>query len=253
MHNLFTPTILSLIICLSFTPHLQAIEICPYFSCNKHRPDTIEFPFRVPRNQTVRCGYPGFDLSCNSNGGTLLKLPSSNSSDPFIVQGIDYSKQLLWISDPEKCIPNRILNMDLNLTGTPYGWGPDNAGYSFLNCSNSNLRGPNSQMPDGTLVISCLSSGNFTVVMTWENLLEEKMVRELKCEVIKRVTAPFWWPEFGQGSYPDGMSDMLLQLSWDIPDCRDCVIRGGSCGFAGDSGLTVGCFLSGGHGGESLS
>lgn len=253
MHHLFTSAILSLIIFLCSTAHLQAVEICQYFSCNKHRRDTIQFPFRVPQNQTIRCGYPGFDLSCNSNGGTLLKLPSSNSSDPFVVQGIDYSYQLLWISDPKKCVPNRILNMDLNLTGSPYGLGPDSAEYSFLNCTNDNLGDPNSSIPGGTSVISCLSGGNFTVVVTAEKVLEEKMVGDLKCKMIKRVVAPLWWPELGYGSYPDDMSDIFIQLSWDIPGCRDCVIRGGSCGFAGDSGLSVGCFLSGGNGGLPLS
>lgn len=244
MQALLTLEILSLMIFFfSSNPLVQAVEICPYFSCNHHRHDRIQFPFRVTRNQTNRCGFPGFELSCsNSNGQTLLNLPSSNNNNPFIVQAIDYSYQVLWISDPNNCIPNRILNSDFNLTGSPYWWGPDSAEYSFMNCSK--LEDP-TRIPDGASVISCLSGGNYTVVSTSEKSSEEKMERELKCEVIKRVVAPLWWPE---GFYPEDMSDVFMQLSWDIPGCQNCAIRGGFCGFVGDSGLSVGCFESGGNG-----
>lgn len=243
-----TPTIFSLLMILFFFPHTQSLGICPPFSCNHHHKNnyfTIHFPFRVPRNgSSTRCGYPRFDLSCSSHGETFLRI--SNSSEPLIVREIDYGNQILWLSDPKGCIPGRVLTM--NLTGSPFGSGADSNEYTFLNCSG---RVDPTRLPGGSSVIGCLSERGFTVVSTFERASEEKMVREreMKCEVIKRVVAPIWWPGFGYGYYPTDMSDVLLQVSWDLPSCGDCVVQGGSCGFVGDSGLDVGCFLPGGNGG----
>lgn len=214
---------------------LQALETCTSFSCNQR--DPILFPFWVPKNQTSRCGYPGFELSCNSYSQTLLSL----SSDPLIVRGISYPDQLLWVSDPNHCIPKRVLN--LSLSSTPFSFGPYSSPYTFLNCSGS--KNP-AQLPMGSSVISCLSGPNYTVVATYGGETEEKMVvkgGEWSCEIIKRVNAAFWWRNMGYGIYPSDMSDVYVQLSWDVPSCVDCFMRGGSCGLVGDSGLQVGCFL----------
>ena len=156
--------------------------------------------------------------------------------------------QLLWVSDPNGCVPKRVMN--LNLTGSPYMFGQYGIEYTFLNCS-----GPvyPTKLPVGSSVVRCLSDQDFTAVLTFEKQAEEKLVKEGKCHVTKRVVAPLWWRGFGYGFYPMDMSDVLLQLSWELPGCGDCVIRGGSCGFLGDSGLDVGCFLFGGNGGQRLS
>lgn len=245
MHILvIIPTIFYLLM-IFFIPHTQSAGICPSFSCNhlrKHFP--IHFPFRVPRNQSNRCGYPRFDLSCSSHGETFLRLPSS-PSEPLIIDEIDYADQILWVSDPNGCVPKRVMN--LNLTGSPYMWGPYSVEYTFLRCS-----GPvdPTQLPVGSSVVRCLSEQDFTAVLTFEKEAEEKLLKlEGKCHVTKRVVAPLWWRGLGYGFYPMDMSDVLIQLSWELPGCGDCVVRGGSCGFVGNSGLDVGCFLIGGNGG----
>lgn len=220
---------------------------CPPFSCNPHLRDKTRFPFRVPYNQSTRCGYRGFELSCNGDV-TLLNLPS-NLSKPFVVRGIDYANQLVLLSDPDGCVPNRVL--DLNLTGSPYSSGPVTTRYSFLNCSKP-ISDPES-LPRGTSVISCLSGADFTVVSTFESVAKEEMEIGWKCKVIKEVVAVLWWPKLEYGFYPVDMSNAFLQLSWDVPGCGDCELRGGSCGFVDDSGLAVGCFLSGSNGGAYLT
>ncbi|KAL9246647.1 hypothetical protein vseg_020155 [Gypsophila vaccaria] len=79
---------------------------------------------------------------------------------------------------------------------------------------------------------------------TFDSASEQKLVKERKCKVIKRVNAAFW-PEMDDElyNYPVDMSDVILQLNWGVPDCGDCLANGGSCAFANDSGLAVACFL----------
>ncbi|KAK9716678.1 hypothetical protein RND81_06G250200 [Saponaria officinalis] len=218
-----------------------SIQKCPIFSCNPYEQDTIQFPFHVPRNQSSRCGYPGFDLSCGDSGRTYINI----SSKTLIVKGIDYPNQLLFVSDPNSCIPKRILT--LNLTSTPYSYGPETPSYTFLNCSQTNVTAlvlDPTQLPIGTSVVTCLSGGDYTVMTTFERASEERLVSERKCRVIKRVNAALLWPEMEEGFYPVDMSDVILQLSWGVPNCGDCLLSGGSCGFAHDSGLAVKCFFN---------
>lgn len=231
---------------LLFPQLLLAVELCSYFSCNQHTRDPIQFPFWVPHNQTSRCGYPGFELSCNSKGQTLLSLSSRHRH--LIVQGISYPDQLLWVSDPNHCIPKRILDATFSSsTLSPFSFGQYDSPYTFLNCSGpEHTKLDPELLPVGISAISCLSGGNHTVVVAFDGAAEERLVvkgREWKCEVMKRVNVAFWWHEMGSGYYPTDMSDVFVQLSYDVPGCVDCILRGGSCGLVGDSGFEVGCYL----------
>ncbi|KAL2902780.1 putative RING-H2 finger protein ATL21A [Bienertia sinuspersici] len=223
-----------------FLPHLKAVELCPSFYCNdqKHDRDPIHFPFRVPENQTTRCGYPGFDLSCNSNNQTLL---SSLSSEPLIVEGISYSDQLIWLSDPNHCTPKRV--MDLSLTSTPFSFGRFGSAYTIVNCSQP--AGSNPELPRGSSVITCMSEGNYTVIATFKKMAERELVRERGCEVMNKINAAFWWRDMEEYDYfyPTDLSDVLVQLNWGVPSCGRCDLRGGSCGFVGGMGLEVGCVI----------
>ncbi|KAL9253222.1 RING-H2 finger protein ATL68-like protein [Drosera capensis] len=60
----------------------------------------INFHFYVPTNQSSRCGYPGFSLTCNQTN-PILTLPSSSSQSNgivFEVEEIDYTSQLHTVS-----------------------------------------------------------------------------------------------------------------------------------------------------------
>ncbi|CAO2819213.1 unnamed protein product [Amaranthus hypochondriacus] len=236
MHQILLIIFSFLTLNLLFSQFLQAVSICSSFSCNKHKDDPIQFPFRVPGNQTSRCGYPGFELSCNSHDQTFLSI----SSKSYIVEGISYSDQLLWVSDPNRCIPKQIID-SINLSTTPFSYRPLESPHTFLTCF-----GKSDKLPAGVAEISCLSNRNKTVLMALDDRAAEKMLKEekeWKCEVLKRVNAAFLWQGMEYGLYPNDMSDMFLQLSWDIPSCGDCTVRGGNCGLVGDYGLEVACYL----------
>ncbi|XP_021846655.2 RING-H2 finger protein ATL20-like [Spinacia oleracea] len=244
-------SIITLNLNLLFPQHLLTVaELCSPFSCNHHANDPIQFPFSVPENQTTRCGFPGFDLSCNSDGQTLFPLGEAGH---LIVGEISYMDQILLVSDPNQCIPKRVIELNHRWPSS-FRFYPYESPYTFLNCSRTNgTTLEMSMLPGDTSIVSCMSGGNYTVVAAFDSTAEEKMLergREWKCEMIERVNVAFWGPgmqyEYDydrHGYYPMDLSNVFVQLGWDIPGCGDCMVRGGSCGLVGDSGLEVACYI----------
>ncbi|XP_039031942.1 putative RING-H2 finger protein ATL21A [Hibiscus syriacus] len=74
----------------------------------------INFPFQL-KNET-RCGYPGFDLSCNNQTDTIITFPSSGN---FTVQVINYYVQFIVIGDPDNCLAKHLLE-GFDTTVTPF-------------------------------------------------------------------------------------------------------------------------------------
>ncbi|KAF8369471.1 hypothetical protein HHK36_032511 [Tetracentron sinense] len=72
-------------------------ENCVNSTCGANRP-IIRFPFRIKDRQSDRCGYPGFELTCNDQNETILELPFSGK---FRVKGIEYDAQEIRINDPD--------------------------------------------------------------------------------------------------------------------------------------------------------
>ncbi|KAE8670838.1 putative RING/U-box superfamily protein [Hibiscus syriacus] len=188
----------------------------------------VRFPFRLG-SQPDRCGYPGFNLSCNNQSKAMLSLPFAGE---FIVEDIDYFYQRIWINDPDHCTPRRLLN-GLNLSGTHFEpQYPES--YAFLNCSNVAI---SKQLPEA-MYVSCLSGETFSVVAIPANRLD--MYRSLlwSCREIGRVLVPDWDPYYG----------MRLGLRWNEPNCISCELGGGTCMFKTDMGLDIHC--SGGFSSE---
>ncbi|XAR70176.1 hypothetical protein NMG60_11026950 [Bertholletia excelsa] len=70
----------------------------------------VRFPFWLKNRQDTHCGYQGFDLYCNDQNRTILKLPPAGE---FLVQRIEYRDRMIYINDPDFCLPNRMLNFTL--------------------------------------------------------------------------------------------------------------------------------------------
>ncbi|KAL1556794.1 rust resistance kinase Lr10-like [Salvia divinorum] len=104
------------------------------------RGPSIRFPFRIKDKQSQNCGYPGFDIYCSNNGDTMLDLPTSIS---LTVKKIDYTSQRIDLFDPQKCLAQKL--QDLNLSSSPFKFVDNNNnnynnggdGYTIFNCSNS--------------------------------------------------------------------------------------------------------------------
>ncbi|KAK9988577.1 hypothetical protein SO802_028816 [Lithocarpus litseifolius] len=175
------------------------------------RSPLAEFPFQLntTSRQAKRCGYPGFNLSCNSRNQTILTLPYSGD---FVVYYIDYFLQSLLIEDPDGCLPRRFLNQSFTLSGSPFHFEFYNNNYTFYNCYKETIY-------KRARRVSCLSGDNFTVWKTSSPFTELQQ----QCRVI--LNAP-----------------IEVQLTWFEPNCVYFVYGVEECAFKSDTGLEVGCF-----------
>ncbi|KAF9601954.1 hypothetical protein IFM89_024417 [Coptis chinensis] len=208
---------------LFYTNFATSQKNCPVRCGGDEREPKIHFPFGVNGDERQSCGYPGFNLSCNNNG-TVLDLGSSGK---FMVRGIDYVTRAVAIYDQENCLPKRLMN--LNLSNSPfksaYSWY-----VGFYNCSSP---------PDPSYRIDpipCLSTSNYSIYAT----TSPNPTIIPSCEFINSVAVPAW-PVYPFG-YPAVDIYKHLFLMWDTPDCTECVVRGGQCGFKNSKSSEVECF-----------
>lgn len=200
-----------------------SIELCSKAACRSNEP-SIRFPFRLTDRQPKPCGYPGFELFCDSDNQTILNLPFSGK---FTVQGIDYATQEIWINDPNSCLPQRILS--LNFSGSPFQ-GVYYQDFTFFNCS----------LPFTAYrlnPIACLSGSNYTVFATSST----RVIRffSLRCALVSSVPVPVQWPFYEQVLSSDLGDD--LRLMWGAPRCGRCESRGGQCGLKSNSSREIEC------------
>ncbi|KAI3792613.1 hypothetical protein L2E82_06496 [Cichorium intybus] len=188
----------------------SANDDCRPAFCGHHEPE-VRFPFRILSRQPARCGYPGFDLSCDKQNRTILPLPSSLS---YIVKRISYASQVINI-DPEFCRPNRIVGV--NITDTPFSYSTLwMKSYTFYNCSlqNSDIMYPG-------VPLQCLSSENYSVIAVRTDPFSPGYMPS-NCKVMKTVVVPV-----------RSNSDIreALELVWFTPSCGSCERKGDVCGL----------------------
>lgn len=204
-------------------------DTCPPATCNHGGPE-IHFPFRLKHKQPNTCGYPGFTLSCDNANQTVLSLPTGK----FLIQGIDYSTQEIWINDYDLCLPKKILK--LNLTNTPFTPSYYQK-FTFFNCSldytTYNYLNP----------IGCLSNQNYTVFATSSRRVFDLLSSSGSCNRFATVQVPVGWPFYGQVMSSDLGEN--LRLSWSQPMCSKCERKGQRCGFMNNSSSDVGCYYNG--------
>lgn len=163
----------------------------------------IKFPFQLNTTQTKGCGYPGFNLSCNTKSQTILTLPYSGD---FIVREIDYFSQSLFITDPDHCLPERYLK-NFTLLDSPFQFLSTGNNFTIYNCSsNVNLFGFGP--------IHCVkNSDNYSVWMS-PSFYDDDMV-PASCSVLLNSTMlPL-------------LASSWVGLVWSEPNCEGC---DGDCG-----------------------
>ncbi|KAF8027807.1 hypothetical protein BT93_E0666 [Corymbia citriodora subsp. variegata] len=194
-------------------------NICPVSFCGPGGPE-IRFPFWATDLHLERCGYPGFNLSCNIRREAILQLPNSQR---FIVDHIDYKKQYVKLKDPGNCLVRRLQNLTLlSSVFTAQGYG----NFTFMNCS--------FDLSDlGIKRVDCLSDENHWVFVAPAGSFDWYF-SEFRCRTWT-VSVPVTW------QYPTNITESVV-LKWDAPDCRSCEKSGERCGFEGPAGSDVGCF-----------
>lgn len=184
----------------------------------------IRFPFRLDNIQPKQCGYPGFDLICDGLNQTAVELPNSGQ---FSVQAIDYASQDIWLNDPNNCLPQRLLN--LNLSGSPFS-GVYYQEFTLFNCTFDYRRFRFNP-------IACLSDSTYTVVAT--SNVRAARILSASCILMTAMPVPVQWPYFEQVWSSDLSED--IRLTWAAPQCGRCESRGGRCGFKSNSSSAIEC------------
>ncbi|AES82790.1 putative RING-H2 finger protein ATL21A isoform X2 [Medicago truncatula] len=186
----------------------------------------IRFPFQLEVDGDPRpyCGYPGFKLSCTNDGKTVLTLPYSGV---FYVRKINYLEHHIQVYDPHRCLPNRLLS--LNLSGSPFVTELL-TNYTVLSCSTPNMLG-------SQFTLDCLSNSTHFVSaipsLSFTNSLPQS------CYIIRNFSVPVAssYPEFFLNNFSED-----LELTWSSPDCRYCELQDRMCGFESRNNNQVRCF-----------
>ncbi|KAH9719165.1 RING-type domain-containing protein [Citrus sinensis] len=203
----------SICIVLSFIHGGGSTAITCPIKCRINGPE-VQFPFRLI-NQPERCGYPGYDLSCNNMTRTVIQLPNSGE---FIVLSIDYLSQTLILneSEPNSCLPGLFLDKSFSLAGSPFDEQEYPSEFTFLNyLSDDQIL---------TTISGLLRIVDLVVVAVPTYYLYNMSTKLSSCSEIKTVSVPVMWPV--GSNLTEGVT-----LKWNVPDCTSCEEGGGFCGF----------------------
>ncbi|XP_048131639.1 putative RING-H2 finger protein ATL21A [Rhodamnia argentea] len=197
-------------------------DICPVRVCHPHGPE-IRFPFRVRDFHPERCGYPGFDLSCNIRGQAILQLPNLQY---FVVDLINYEQQYVVLKEPSSCLAKRLQN--LTLSSSPF-LAEEYGSYTFASCIEDLSLEP------GIERVDCLSDQrNNVLYSSTGNFYASWYFSVFKCQNWT-VSVPV------SSQYPTNITERVV-LRWDLWDCGGCEKSGGRCGLKIAAGSDVGCF-----------
>lgn len=200
-----------------FSPETaSSAVICKTSSCGGSGNPDVKFPFRLKQSPEA-CGYPGFDLSCNNRSQTILSLPYSGD---FVVRGVSYLGQSIFIDDQENCLFRRFLH-NFSLSGSPFRFESSGT-FTFFNCS------ANATEVYGFWQIPCLSGDDYVVFIA-QSFFTQTLALPATCQAISTVLLP----------------DLRLgaaQLNWDLPICQGCEEQRGDCARTNTTSLDVGCF-----------
>ncbi|CAI9785947.1 unnamed protein product [Fraxinus pennsylvanica] len=207
---------------LIFSVFLQFLVINARNQCQTHFCGSnsfgVRFPFQLQGKRLQNCSYPGFVLDCSyRRNKAVLNIPYSGD---FLVRDIDYLKQEIQLYDANDCLPRRL--MDLNLSSSPF-MADYYRNYTFLSCPSDYTR---SQIT----TINCLSNSTISVLATSSMNLAKAMNM---CSIIVTLPIPVSLAFQNQGFSSDLNGD--LKLTWNVPDCIDCEVKRGICGFENSS------------------
>ncbi|KAK4801799.1 hypothetical protein SAY86_000002 [Trapa natans] len=207
------------------------ISNCQPVQCSHEGPN-VTLPFYL-NSQPQDCGEPGFELTCRSNA-TMIKLPYHKE---LIVKSISYQNRRFNLLDPENCLHEVFLNLDLS--GTPFKYYYTIKSFTYVNCSNPISLRSKLSFPE----VPCLSGPGHHVYTVKSSLfasLSASWDRSASCRVAKVVEIPF--------AYSPYLSDSSfgLGLTWENDgSCEGC--RGRENRAEGeDGGLSTNQIAAGG-------
>ncbi|XP_061360110.1 rust resistance kinase Lr10-like isoform X2 [Gastrolobium bilobum] len=173
--------------------------------CGRHGPE-IRFPFRIKDSEADECSHSsGFDLTCSDKRETLLELPPIKLK----VRSIDYTQQLLYVSDPENCLPKQLLKLYQSSISPfhqfeTFGGMTDNI--TFLNCDSVNAD-----------YLQVTFSCPIYAADSTDKLLGSDLFSCTKMYDVSSNIDPY------------ELQANKLGLTWSKPDCSKCETQGKMC------------------------
>ncbi|KAJ8639580.1 hypothetical protein MRB53_016274 [Persea americana] len=223
---------LSLLLLSSAGAGFCVSDSCEPLHCPNGGP-VIQFPFRIKERHPPRCGYSGFDISCQDRN-TLIRIPSMNRD--LVVDDIDYTEQVIkLLLKPKDCIWLPFLN-NLNLSVSPFLF--DRSSHlTFISCSKNVEFGM-----AYAHALSCLSDVEQDVFALDADAPVGSM--PVSCQPIKTVLMPDVSRRvyFNRPQYDHEEPVYYVSLRWDVPSCKECRWRGMECGFKNESSNDIICF-----------
>lgn len=196
----------------------------------------IRFPFWLKGHQTVRCGYPGFEVTCSTSNATEIDLqyPVTASSKNIVIplrvklriHDIDYKSQVLSgdkMNVPD-CLPRQLPNV--NSSASPFGVVTvfSTSGFSLFNCSTSNNNSESDSRSGWP--VPCLSSPGFQVryLDSVYGISDFPLSSCAKMYSISYVPSAVFT---GQEQYDESYN--YVSLNWSKPSCGNCETKGKHC------------------------
>ncbi|KAI3857158.1 hypothetical protein MKW98_010572 [Papaver atlanticum] len=162
----------------------------PIKCSNSGNEPQISYPFRV-KDRRGEGGYPGFDLTCNTLGETVLRLPQSGE---FLVRNIDYVNKEIRLYDQDGCLARRFQQQNLNINLSPFeGFGFRT--FNFANCPPSATSHPPDELAGMFLDVRCFNEDTKTIVFpvsptsTSDSKISQVLTR-LGCVIKAPITIP---------------------------------------------------------------
>ncbi|KAJ0094221.1 hypothetical protein Patl1_15106 [Pistacia atlantica] len=195
---------------------------------------TITFPFYIRGKQQPFCGYPGFELSCNSNGSPILNLHNID----YIIHEISYDNQFVRVSNAAvseannanaSCINisrHRIQNV--SLPEDRFALLSNQSELVLLYNCNSSLPGELLRYRDGICENKNKTAGTVLALVRSDPNLENAS-RECSGDPVVAPVDMYAGNGFGFGIVEVIKRGFLL--NWTASNCSVCKESGGKCGF----------------------
>ncbi|MED6173862.1 hypothetical protein PIB30_063644 [Stylosanthes scabra] len=189
----------------------------------------ISYPFYITGKQKPLCGYPGFDLTCATNGFPILDLINNQ----YIIQQIFYNNNSIRVSNPAFSPPKNSHQCILptqNLTVGKYRFRlapKQRKVFLFYGCDLTKLP---EEMKERRIGCSVDGNGtsNSSVVGLYEEDTNLRRLAEEKCRG-GWVNTTVGDDDLG-GNVREGLLKGFV-LNWNASNCSTCSNSGGRCGF----------------------
>ncbi|KAM5561751.1 rust resistance kinase Lr10 [Rosa sericea] len=223
-------------------------QVCPVQRCRHDGPD-IKFPFRL-QHYPPQCGHPEFEVSCSSfSNMTMMKL--SSSSGFFLIETIDYERQLFRVYGEDGCLPRRLLNFtaSFSLFQPAMFYKPDYCAnfygdinnLTLLNCTQAQNLSASTTTPSYSrhpIAITCLSvPGHYQILAVSNYFTLFDLPVDSHCYTLSELFLPLRLIQNYRCEPDTGFS-----LQWnesDFPECQNCR---GSCSSNYSSNQVLKCY-----------